>query len=104
MPYGIAQASSIFQKLIEQLFQGHDNEANFLDDIIITKQDRTEHLENLDKVFNILSNAGLKVKLPKCEYFKKEIEYFAHLISAMGLQKCNVSDCRITCASQCNAS
>jgi len=59
-----------------------------LDDIIITGQDRVEHLKNLDKVFNILSEAGLKDKLSKCEFFKSEIEYLGHVISVVGLRKC----------------
>ncbi|VVC35786.1 Integrase, catalytic core,Aspartic peptidase domain,Ribonuclease H-like domain,Retrotransposon gag [Cinara cedri] len=63
--------------LVEMVFN-----ANFLDDIIITGQDRVEHLNNLDKVFNILNEAGLKVKLSKCEFFKSEIEYLGHIISA----------------------
>ncbi|VVC41753.1 Ribonuclease H-like domain,Integrase, catalytic core,Reverse transcriptase domain [Cinara cedri] len=88
LPYGVAPASAIFQKLIEQLFQGYDCIANFLDDIIITGQDRVEHLNNLDKVFNILNDAGLKVKLSKCEFFKSEIEYLGLIISAVGLRKC----------------
>ncbi|KAF0708423.1 Reverse transcriptase domain-containing protein [Aphis craccivora] len=88
LPYGVAPASAIFQKLIEQLFQGHEGVANFLDDIIITGQNNKEHLKNLDKVFNILYESGLKVKLSKCEFFKSEIEYLGHIISAKGLRKC----------------
>ncbi|CAI6377455.1 unnamed protein product [Macrosiphum euphorbiae] len=88
LPYGVAPASAIFQKLIEQLFQGHEGVANFLDDIIITGQNNREHLKNLDKVFNILYESGFKVKLSKCEFFKSEIEYLGHIISAEGSRKC----------------
>lgn len=75
LPYGVLPASAIFQKLIEQLFQSLENVANFLDDIIVTGQDRVEHITNLYKVFKILYDAGLKIKLPKCEFCKEEIEY-----------------------------
>jgi hypothetical protein len=88
LPYGVSPASFIFQKLIEQLFQGHECVVNFFDDIIITGQDRAEHLNNFDKVFNILCKAGLKAKLSKCEFFKSDIEYLGHIISAVGLRKC----------------
>jgi len=59
-----------------------------LDDIIITRQNKVEHLKNLDTVFNILYESGFKVKLSKCEFFKSEIEYLGHIISAEGLRKC----------------
>lgn len=73
LPYFVAPASAIFQRLIEQLFQGVDVVTNFLDDIIFTGQTKEKHLESLDKVFQILSETGLKVILSKCEFFKKEI-------------------------------
>ena len=58
----------------------------YLDDIIIYSRSEKEHLEHLEEIFTRLKAAGLKLKLEKCCFFKKHIEYLGHLISAEGIQ------------------
>ena len=55
----------------------------YLDDIIIYSRSEKEHLED---IFSRLKAAGLKLKLEKCCFFKKHIQYLGHLISAEGIQ------------------
>ena len=58
----------------------------YLDDIIIYSRSEKEHLEHLEEIFTRLKTAGLKLKLEKCCFFKKHIQYLGHLISADGIQ------------------
>ena len=58
----------------------------YLDDIIIFSKNETEHLKHIEIVFQKLKAAGLKLKESKCDFFKKEIHYFGHLISDEGIQ------------------
>ena len=58
----------------------------YLDDIIIYSRSEKEHLEHLEEIFTRLKSAGLKLKLEKCCFFKKHIQYLGHLISADGIQ------------------
>ena len=58
----------------------------YLDDIIIYSRSEKEHLEHLEEIFTRLKAAGLKLKLEKCHFFKKHIQYLGHLISADGIQ------------------
>ena len=57
-----------------------------LDDIIIYSRSEQEHLEHLEEIFIRLKAAGLKLKLEKCCFFTKHIQYLGHLISADGIQ------------------
>ena len=43
-------------------------------------------MEHLETIFNQLREAGLKLKLQKCSFFKKHIQYLGHLISEEGIQ------------------
>ncbi len=43
----------------------------YLDDIIIFSQTMDEHLQHMRKVLKALRQAGLKLKLEKCEFAKK---------------------------------
>ena len=82
VPFGLAQAPAYFQKLINNMLKGCNFTMGYLDDIIIYSRSEKEHLEHLEEIFIRLKAAGLKLKLEKCCFFKKHIQYLGHLISA----------------------
>ena len=86
VPFGLAQAPAYFQKLINDVLKGCNFAMGYLDDIIIYSRSEKEHLEHLEEIFIRLKAAGLKLKLEKCCFFKKHIQYLGHLISAEGIQ------------------
>ena len=86
VPFGLAQAPAYFQKLINDVLKGCNFVMGYLDDIIIYSRSKKEHLEHLEEIFTRLKAAGLKLKLEKCCFFKKHIQYLGHLISADGIQ------------------
>ena len=47
----------------------------YLDDIIVFSKTLEDHVKHLETVFKILAEAGLKLKLKKCDFFKTEINY-----------------------------
>ena len=86
VPFGLAQAPAYFQKLINEVLKGCNFAVGYLDDIIIYSRSEKEHLEHLEEIFTRLKTAELKLKLEKCCFFKKHIQYLGHLISADGIQ------------------
>ena len=86
VPFGLAQAPAYFQKLINDVLKGCNFAMGYLDNIIIYSRSEKEHLEHLEEIFIRLKVAGLKVKLEKCCFFKKHIQYLGPLISADSIQ------------------
>ena len=86
VPFGLVQAPAYFQKLINDILKGCNFAMGYLDDIIIYSRSEKEHLEHLEEIFTRLKAVGLKLKLEKCCFFKKHIQYLGHLISADGIQ------------------
>ena len=86
VPFRVAQAPAYFQKLINDILKGCNFVMGYLDDIIIYSRSKKEHLEHLEEIFTRLRAAGLKLKLEKCCFFKKHIQYLGHLILADGIQ------------------
>ena len=84
--FGLTQAPAYFQKLINDVLKGCNFAMGYLDDIIIYSRSEKGHLEHLEAIFIRLKAAGLKLKLEKCCFFKKHIQYLGHLISAEGIQ------------------
>ena len=85
VPFGLAQASAYFQLLMNKVLEGLSYAMTYLDDNIIFSKNELEHLEHLEEVFHQLRQAGLKMKHSKCDFFKSEIHYLGHLISADGI-------------------
>ena len=52
---------------------------------IIFSKDLASHLERLEAVLQKLEEAGLKLKLSKCELFQWQIAYLGHMFSAQGV-------------------
>ena len=55
-----------------------------MDNLLIYIQTE-EHLKHLELVVKKLVEASIKLKMSKCEFFKKEIEYLGHLVSGQGI-------------------
>lgn len=55
----------------------------YLDDVIISKS-YEEHLERLQKVLQRIRESGLKLSPKKCKFFKQEVVYVGHCVSAAG--------------------
>ena len=71
---------------MNQVLQGLGFAIAYLDDIIIFSNNELEHLQHLETVFKRLQDAGLKLKESKCDFFRSQIHYLRHMLSAEGNQ------------------
>lgn len=88
MPFGLCNAPSTFQALMNSIFRPYLPKfvLVFFDDILVYSRSDAEHLEHVRTVLTILSDNSLFVKLKKCEFGKKELEYLGHIISGEGVK------------------
>jgi hypothetical protein len=84
-PFGIKCLPEIFQKLIEETLSGLEGVVAFIDDICVTGRNKDHHMKNLKAVLTRLSEAGLRIKFEKCEFFKDEVCYLGYRINKNGL-------------------
>lgn len=57
----------------------------YLDDIIVFSSSVEDHVSRLDLVLDRLHKEGLKAKLEKCCFFRKEVQYLGHVITRDGV-------------------
>ena len=88
MPFGLTNSPATFQRLMETcLGDLHLSQCLiYLDDIIVYSSNVQEHISRLEAVFKRLADAGLKLKPSKCEFFKSEVKYLGHVVSADGIK------------------
>jgi hypothetical protein len=58
----------------------------YLDDILIYSDSMEEHRKHVCMVLRWLRDIGLTLKLSKCEFHMKKMEYLGYIISPTGLQ------------------
>ena len=85
MPYGVSSAPSIFQRVIDAMFQGIPNVLCYLDDILITGSSDEQLMDTLDKVLDKLSEAGIHLKQSKCEFMKHSVVFLGHKVDSQGV-------------------
>ena len=86
VPFGLAQAPSYFQNLMNKVLNGLNFTFAFLDVIIIFSETAEQHLRHIQIVLNRLRQAKLKLKKSKCVFFKKELHYLGHLLTTDGVK------------------
>ena len=88
MPFGLMGAPATFQRLVDTMLRGiqYNNVLAYLDDIVVIGQTVAECCRDLEKVFERIRTAKLKLKPSKCELFKTTITYLGHVVSAQGIQ------------------
>ena len=57
----------------------------YLDDILIFSKTEAEQFRHLETVLQLLRDSSLKAKLKKCEFFKNELKFLGHIVSANGM-------------------
>ena len=77
MPFGLNNAPSVFQELMNKVLSGVQNRyaIAYLDDVIIFLETFEDHLGHLCDVLQRLENTGLKLKRSKCDFFKRKMPY-----------------------------
>ncbi len=87
MPFGLCNASSTFERLMENVLSSLQYEICliYLDDVIVFGKDLDSTLLNLAQVFERFRVAGLKLKPKKCNFFRPSVLYLGHIVSEEGV-------------------
>ena len=88
MPFGLCNAPSCFQRLMECVLRGLNWRIAliYLDDVLVYSRTFDEHLQHLRLVFHRFREAGLKLKPKKCFFGQKNVKFLGHVISPEGVQ------------------
>lgn len=87
MPFGLISAGDTFQRVMEGLRrQLTACVLAYLDDIIVASTTPEEHLEDLENLLKVLIRAGLKLRIDKCSFARREIKYLGYLVSEEGVR------------------
>ena len=81
LPFGVASAPAIFQKVMDTILQGISGVICYIDDILVTGASEDEHLRNLKSS----NDFGIRLKKAKCKFMEDSVVYLGHIIDSEGL-------------------
>ena len=86
MPFGLCNAPSTFQRLMQRTLRGMSHFCNaYIDDILVFSDTVEEHMEHMRLVFQRLREVGIKLHPQKCSLGRSTVPYLGHVISAQGI-------------------
>ena len=84
--YGLADMPAEFQKAMDRTINHAKNTFCFLDDIlVVSKGNEIEHGTLVETVLKKLDDENLALKISKCEFFKQQVDWLGHHLSASGV-------------------
>src|SRR2546423_4291071 len=88
MPFGLTNAPATFQAYINEALDGLLDVIciAYLDDICIYSKNEEEHTQHVRLVLDRLRQYGLYVKLSKCEFSKKEVQFLGFIVGTKGIR------------------
>ncbi len=82
MPFGLSTAPASFQRALDMILTQFKWKTClvYLDDVIIFSNSVEEHIKHVDEILTALGQAGVTLKIAKCRFFTKKVEYLGHFI------------------------
>ena len=87
MPFGLCNTPATFQRLMDTVLTGRNFEIclAYLDDIILFSHDLDSYLDRLQRLFERLREANLKLKPSKCQILQRQVKFLGFTVSSDGV-------------------
>ena len=88
MPFGLKNAPATFQSYMEKVLKDvlHIFVEVYIDDIIIYSENEEDHAHHVQIVFALLEQANLRMKIEKCNFGVKRIEFLGFDLQPDGIR------------------
>ena len=87
MPFGLKNADAIYQRLMDRILApmiGKNVQA-YLDDMVVTSEEKNQHIANLDELFTTIAKYNLKLDLEKCVFGVEVGKFLGFLLTERGI-------------------
>jgi len=88
LPYGLVNAPSLFQRLMNLVLAGLTWKTClcYVDDVILMATSFQQMVGRLEEVLGRFRRANLKLKPTKCRLFQEKINFLGHVVSGSGIE------------------
>jgi hypothetical protein len=83
--FGVNCAPEMYNKVMNQVFQGLEGIKNIFDDVFVHGTTKEEHDNRLEEILKRLQEKELTLNIDKCNFNMDKIEFMGHMLSAHGI-------------------
>ena len=84
MPFGLVNSQSSYERLMDTTLRHVDHAEPYIDDICIHSSTFEQHLIDLESTLQALEKANIQLRVEKCKFAFKNVEFIGHVISESG--------------------
>jgi hypothetical protein len=88
MPFGLSNCPAMLQRTMNAIFKPYLDSfvMIYMDDVMVFSKNPDEHLMHLKLVLQTLKEHQFYIRLSKCTFGKRELEFLGHLLSGTGIK------------------
>ncbi|CAI7899682.1 unnamed protein product [Closterium sp. NIES-53] len=92
MPFGLRNASAVFQRVMDTVLREVKGAAYYIDDVIIFSPDSERHVEDIEATLTAIQAAGLTCHPGKCRFGHSSVAYLGFEVAGgeLSIQKAKV--------------
>ena len=88
MPFGVKNAGSTYQRMMTRMFESllEKNIEIYIDDMVVKRKMVSEHLGDLQVVFEILRSYKLRLNTSKCSFGVGSSKFLGYMVTHRGIE------------------
>ncbi|GFX70725.1 retrovirus-related Pol polyprotein from transposon opus [Trichonephila clavipes] len=86
MQFGLCNAASTFQRLVDEVLRGLSFVYAFIDDILVASSSEADHIQHLRLLFQRLDKYGLSINPSKCTFGVPTLNFLGFQICCSGIK------------------
>lgn len=87
VPYGLQSSCAALVRALHAILDRYEDFiVHYVDDILVYSQDEDSHLQHINILLRELYEAGLKINLKKCQFFKQDVTFLGFKINKEGVE------------------
>ncbi len=85
MPFGLMNSQATFQRSMDRVLLNTGSVRCYVDDVVIFSKYEYDHITHVKKVFEILEENGLRLRIKKCSFMQHKVELLGHVVDRNGM-------------------
>ncbi|CAI7926010.1 unnamed protein product [Closterium sp. NIES-54] len=92
MPFGLRNASAVFQRIMDAVLRDIEHAACYIDDVVVFSLTEQQHLEDVERTLSAIEGAGLTCHPNKCRWGEQTVQYLGYEVTGgkIGIQQAKV--------------